>query len=65
MANIYLKTLIIGAVVVATQALLGNIINGLMPSITGFSVGGFFSVGGALTAAAGVFIGELIVKKMN
>ncbi len=53
---------IVGATVVAAQAFLGDIINGLFPTVTGFSVG-FLSVGGIITAMLGVAVGEMIAER--
>ncbi len=62
--DLFKRVLIVGAAVVAAQALLGDIINGLFPTVTGFAVG-FLSVGGIITAGIGVWVGEMIVSRMK
>ena len=56
------KVLITGASVITTQSLLGTTINNLFPQLTGQALG-FLSVGGVVTAAIGVWIGEMVVQR--
>lgn len=65
MANdLFKRFLVVSLTVLAAQAFLGDIIIGLFPAVTEFAIG-FVSVGGAITVAIGVWVGEMILARMK